>query len=171
MVHIFKNPNGDTRTAKQDVTLEEFKKANEQHIDDVSGVMYELSRLVDEAGENHDCTKLSQAKLFYDNFVSTMKHNADFVNDEWYQMHITAERHHLLSKCPHDVNLIDVLEMISDCVCAGLSRSGEVRELELSHEILDRAVKNTVQLISDMIQVHDEEVPESTLPVINVMPL
>ena len=43
-----------------------------------------------------------------------MNDGTDFINDEWYQLHIKAERHHLLSNCPDDVNLIDVLEMIVD---------------------------------------------------------
>lgn len=60
---------------------------------------------------------------------------------------------HLLSNCPDDVNLIDVLEMIVDCVCAGLARSGDIRDLEINSEILDRAVKNTAKLIKGMIEV------------------
>ena len=37
--------------------------------------------------------------------------------------------------------------MIVDCTCAGLARSGEVRGLEINAEILEKAVKNTVELI------------------------
>lgn len=153
MITIYKNPNGDTRTAKKDVTFEEFQKANDMHIDDVKSVMYELSRIVDQTGERHDCTKKSQERMFYNNFLSTMNSGTDFVNDEWYQLHIKAERHHLLSHCPDDVNLIDVLEMISDCVCAGMARSGEIRDLEIDNEILNKAVKNTVEMIKRMIEV------------------
>lgn len=109
--------------------------------------------MVDSRGENHDCTKKSQERLFYDNFLSTINKGTDFVSDEWYQLHIKAERHHLLSNCPEDVNLIDVLEMISDCVCAGMARSGEIRNLEIDDEILKRAVNNTAELIKSMIIV------------------
>ena len=153
MIQIYKNPNGDTRTAPKNVTFEQFKEANEMHINDVSSVMFELSKMVDEAGDNHDCTKKSQARMFYKNFLSTINEGTDFVNDEWYQLHIKAERHHLLSHCPNDVNLIDVLEMITDCVCAGLARSGEVRDLEIDNDILNNAVKNTVKLIESMVVV------------------
>ena len=38
---------------------------------------------------------------------------------------------------------------------AWLARSGEVRELEINHEILDKAVKNTVDLIKSMIIIKD----------------
>lgn len=153
MITIYKNPNGDTRTAKKNVSFEEFQEANDMHIDDVKSVMYELSRMVDQTGERHDYTKKSQERMFYDNFLSTINNGTDFVNDEWYQLHIKAERHHLLSHCPDDVNLIDVLEMISDCVCAGMARSGEIRDLEIDNEILNRAVKNTAEMIKRMINV------------------
>ena len=151
MIEIRKNPNGDTRTAQKDVSFEQFQEANDMHIEDVRSVMYELSKMIDARGENHDCTKKSQEKLFYDNFLSTINNGTDFVNDEWYQLHIKAERHHLLSNCPDDVNLIDVLEMIADCVCAGMARSGEIRDLEINTEILNRAVQNTISIIKQMI--------------------
>lgn len=153
MIEIYKNPNGDTRTAPKNVTFEQFQEANDMHIEDVRAVMYELSRIIDKTGENHDCTKKSQERMFYKNFLSTMNEGTDFVNDEWYQLHIKAERHHLLSNCPDDVNLIDVLEMISDCVCAGMARSGEIRDLEIDSDILNRAVQNTAKMIKEMIKV------------------
>ena len=153
MIKIKKNPNGDTRTAPKNVSFEDFQEANDMHISDVSDVMYELSRMIDNRGTNHDCTKKSQEKLFYDNFLSTMNKSTDFTKDEWYQIHIKAERHHLLSHCPDDVNLIDVLEMIVDCTCAGLARSGEVRPMEINDDILHKAVNNTVELIKSMIEV------------------
>ena len=64
----------------------------------------------------------------------------------------------MLSNCPKDVNLVDVLEMIVDCVCAGLARSGEVRDLEIDEDILNKAVKNTVDMIKDMIVVEEIEI-------------
>ena len=153
MIEIYKNPNGDTRTAPKNVTFEQFQEANDMHIEDVKAVMYELSRIIDKTGENHDCTKKSQERMFYRNFLSTMNEGTDFVNDEWYQLHIKAERHHLLSNCPDDVNLIDVLEMISDCVCAGMARSGDIRDLEIDSDILNKAVQNTAKMIKEMIRV------------------
>ena len=153
MVKIFKNPNGDTRTAPKNVTFEEFQEANDMHIDDVKQVMYELSQIVDHRGENHDCTKKSQERMFYRDFVNTQENGDDFTKSEWYSLHTKAERHHLLSWCPEDVNLIDVLEMIVDCTCAGLARSGEVRDLEINAKILEKAVNNTTQLIKSMVKI------------------
>ena len=155
LVNIKKNPNGDTRTASKDVTYEEFQKANDMHIDDVRNVMENLSSMIKQVGVLHDYTKKTAEPQFYKDFLSTMNDGTNFVEGVWYQYHIEKERHHLLSRCPDDVDLIDVLEMITDCTCAGLARSGEVRDLEISTDILEKAVQNTVKLIRDMIVVED----------------
>lgn len=153
MIEIKKNPNGDTRTAPKGIAFEQFQEANDMHIDDVGKVMHALSRFVDMAGRSHDFTKKSRERMFYRDFVNTQENGEDFVNGEWYQLHVKAERHHLLSNCPDDVNLIDVLEMIADCTCAGLARSGEIRDLEIDNDILNRAAKNTAELIKNMVTV------------------
>lgn len=150
---IEKNPNGDTRTAPKDISFEQFQVANDMHREDVRNVMHYLAYLINRAGLCHDVTKKSEKEMFYNNFLSTMNNGTDFVKDEWYQMHVNTERHHLLSRCPDDVNLVDVLEMIADCVCAGIARSGEIRDLEINSDILERAVKNTVDLIVKEIDV------------------
>lgn len=156
MIVIRKNPNGDTRTAPKGITFEEFEKANDMHRSDVSAVMDLLGGMIFRAGSYHDFTKKSQERMFYRDFCTTLNDGTDFVNSEWYQLHVKAERHHLLSHCPEDVNLIDVLEMIADCVCAGMARSGKVRSLEISDDILRAAVNNTADLIMSMIVVEDE---------------
>ena len=155
MIKIKKNPNGDTRTAPKNVSFEDFQEANDMHISDVNNVMEFLSNSVKCRGVFHDYTKKSQEKLFYDNFLSTMNKGTDFTKDEWYQIHIKAERHHLLSHCPDDVNLIDVLEMIVDCTCAGLARSGEVRPMEINDDILHKAIDNTIELIKSVVEVEE----------------
>lgn len=153
MITIYKNPNGDTRTAPKNVTYEQFQKANDMHIDDVKTVMDMLAFEISNRGFNHDYTKKTSEPQFYKDFLSTMNEDTNFVEGEWYQLHINKERHHLLSRCPDDVNLIDVLEMISDCVCAGMARSGEIRDLEIDDDILKRAVQNTVKMLVDQIEV------------------
>ncbi len=156
MIEIRKNPNGDTRTAPKDVTFEQFQEANRMHIGDVEKAMIFFRTRLTIAGLAHDHTKISEEKLFYDNFLSTINNGTDFVQDEWYQLHINKERHHLFSRCPDDVNLIDVMEMIADCVCAGMARSGEVRDLEINDDILRKAVSNTVALLKNNIEVIEE---------------
>ena len=152
-VTIHKNPNGDTRTAPKDITFDQFQEANNSHRDDVNRVISVLSLMLSENGVKHDWTKNKYKKMFYNNFLSTMNYGADFVSGEWYQLHVNTERHHLLSRCPDDVNLLDMIEMVVDCVCAGKTRSGEVRDLEISTDILEKALKNTVQLVNDMTVV------------------
>ena len=61
----------------------------------------------------------------------------------------------ILSHCPDDVNLIDVLEMIVDCICAGLARSGEVRPIEINDDILHKAIDNTIELIKSVVEVEE----------------
>lgn len=150
---IEKNPNGDTRTAPKNISYKEFQEANDMHRADVCAVMKHLAGLVHKAGLEHDYTKKSDEELFYDNFLSTMNKGTNFVDDRWYKHHVNTERHHLLSRCPDDVNLIDVIEMIADCTCAGLARSGEVRALEINAKILEKAVQNTVNLIMSEIEL------------------
>lgn len=156
-IKIKRNPNGDTRTAPKGINFTQFERANNMHRSDVRAAMSEFAKRVEEAGHWHDITKLriQDEVAFYRDFVHTQETGEDFTKSEWYQMHINTERHHLLARCPEDVNLIDVLEMIADCTCAGLARSGEVRELEINSDILDRAVKNTVKLLTDMIEVEE----------------
>lgn len=152
-IKIRKNPNGDSRTAKKDVTFKEFQEANDMHKSDIRAVMFLLSEIILDMGLKHDWTKKSEEKLFYDNFLSTMNEGTDFVRGEWYQYHINNEKHHPLCKCHDDINLLDIIEMITDCVCAGKARSGVVREIEISDEILKIALNNTVKLIDNITEV------------------
>lgn len=155
MIKIKKNPNGDTRTAPKNITFEQFQEANDMHRGDVAAVMYDLSGMVDMAGEFHDCTKKTQERIFFRDFIDARNNNVDFKKGEWYALHINSERHHLFDNCPSDVNLIDVLEMIVDHVCAGLARSGEVKELKIDSNILNNAINNTVELIKNMVEVEE----------------
>ena len=152
-IKIKHNGYGDTRSAPKDTTFEQFHEANMSHISDVDRVMYLLSCMMRIQGEHHDWTKLKYEQLFYDNFVNAMNHGTDFVNDKWYQLHIEKEKHHPFSKCHDDINLLDIIETIVDCVCAGKARTGEIRPLEFNEEILEKAVKNTVKLIDDITEV------------------
>lgn len=54
---------------------------------------------------------------------------------------------------PKDVNLLDVLEYIADCVMAGMARSGEVYALEMSPELLNEAFLNTIDILKAEVKV------------------
>ena len=155
-IKIKHNTLGDTRTATKVPTFYEFSDANRDHVNDVENMMRELADDIIQRGSNHDFTKMydPEKSLFYRELCAKIEGKIDsFVDGEWYPMHCRTERHHLNEYCPEDVNLIDVLEMISDCVCAGVARSGNVYPIEISSDILQKAVKNTVQMCIDAVEV------------------
>ena len=154
-VIIKKNPNGDTRTAPKGISFEEFHEANVSHIGDVQAVMKRLSDQLRLNGYQHDYTKLDYEREFYNNFVDTINNGTDFVSNTWYQKHIDLEKHHPFSKCHDDINLLDIIETIVDCVCAGMARSGEIRSLEFNEEIVKKAIDNTVALVYNLIEVKE----------------
>lgn len=154
-IKIQRNPNGDTRTAPKDVSFEEFSEANNSHIFDVVRVMEKLADRLAFIGSRHDYTKKVYEREFYNDFKNTLETGSTFVEGQWYKMHVEMERHHLLSRCPEDVNLLDVIEMISDYVCATKTRSGGTPQLEIPVDILRSAVGNTVKLIDDMTEVEE----------------
>lgn len=158
-IKIKRNTNGDTRVAKSVPTFYDFADANNLHIRDVREMMFELSKEIKLAGEEHDWTKVQDPykSNFYRDLCNTIEGRIKFEDGQWNKDHYALERHHLLRRCPNDVNLIDVIEMICDCVCAGMARSGEVRDLEISEDILLKAVRNTVEMCKEAVVLEDEE--------------
>lgn len=157
-IKIKHNTLGDTRTATKVPTFYEFVDANRDHVNDVENMMRELADDISKRGLKHDFTKMFEPEksLFYRELCAKIEGKIDsFVDGEWYPMHCRTERHHLNEYCPEDVNLIDVLEMISDCVCAGMARSGNVYPIEIPSDILQKAVKNTVQMCIDAVEVKE----------------
>lgn len=155
-IKIKHNTLGDTRTATKVPTFYEFGDANRDHVNDVKNMMRKLADDISERGSKHDFTKMfdPEKSLFYRELCAKIEGKIDsFVDGEWYPMHCRTERHHLNEYCPEDVNLIDVLEMISDCVCAGMARSGNVYPIEIPSDILQKAVKNTVQMCIEAVEV------------------
>ena len=153
---IKKNPNGDTRTAKGEVSFEEFAHANNMHISDVKNIMDFYADLCKYNGENHDFTKKKYEKQFYDEFVYSRMNNVKFTESEWYKNHIKEERHHINSFVHNDVDLFDVLEMIADCTSASLARSGNVREITIDKDVLYKAFQNTCKLTKNMCKLVEE---------------
>jgi hypothetical protein len=166
MVRINKNPNWENNIPKKDVTFEDIQNGNDIHINNVMDVMDFLADEIKFRGELHDCTKKSQEQLYYRCYMDNVLNGADFTQSDWYKMHIQAERHHLHNNCPEDVNFIDIIEMISDWVCAGLSRSGEVHQLDLSDDILRKAFYNTVEYVKNSVELVENK---NRLPVVEDM--
>ena len=65
------------------------------------------------------------------------------------------------NKTNQAVNLLDVIEYISDCVMAGMARSGSVYGPEMPPELLERAFKNTVELLKAEVVVSEANTNES----------
>lgn len=157
-VRIKQNKLGDTRTATRTPTFTEFVESNRLHSEDVANMMREIADVIKVQGNEHDRTKRSEPyrSLFYRELCEKIEGKTkDFTAGEWYPMHCKTERHHLNKYCPDDVNLIDVIEMICDCVCAGMARSGNVYPVEIPSKILQKAVANTVQMCIDSVDVED----------------
>lgn len=155
-VKIKTNKLGDTRTATRVPTIYEFENANRLHHEDVKNMMKAVALEIRDRGTIHDYTKLSEPdkSLFYRELCSTIEGKmGNFTAGEWYPAHCATERHHLNVFCPNDVDLIDVIEMICDCVCAGMARSGEVRPVEINANILEKAVQNTTTMLADAIEI------------------
>ena len=150
MIEIKKSPTADTRTC--DVTKVERQQlldSSRQHIADVAQAMAFFSSKLFAAAAEHDYDKLTAIDWFYANFQTGFKETG------WCDNHRKIHRHHLgqADGIPDDVNLLDMLEYISDCVMAGMARSGEVYALEASNELLRRAFDNTVSLLKTQVKV------------------
>ena len=121
------------------------------HIGDVQKAMAYFAKQIVEAGLRHDRTKISGIDDFHDSFTRKLSEKA-FKAEKWFQTHLT-ERHHLNDRCPDDVTLIDVLERVADIVMAGMARSGSVWTDALDADILQKAYKNTIELLKNQVEV------------------
>ena len=160
IVKMERNCLGDTRTATHMPTREEFREANWSHKDDVLNLAVAFATELRSRVGNHDWTKVQEpyASKFYNLMKATIEDGADFMSGEWAHLHFDVlERHHLNRHCPDDVDLFDVLEMIFDCVSAGMARSGSVYPLKISNEILQKAVANTVNYLVENIEITESE--------------
>ena len=150
MIEIKKSVTADSRTCDfEKVTKPQLLMSSMQHMGDVrKGINFFKDKL-DEAASNHDFDKISEIDHFHSDFVTGFKQKG------WWNNHKKINRHHLLESdgIPEDVNLIDVMEMIVDCVMAGMGRSGSVYDLKLEDEVLKRAFNNTVEMLKKEVVV------------------
>lgn len=152
MIKIHKSTTADTRTCDwSKVTKDQLYKSSQQHKSDVAKGMLFLRDLIGVQGLCHDDDKLNDIDSFHRDFITGFKQT------EWWDKHRKLNRHHLLQEdgVPADVNLIDVMDMIVDCVMAGMGRSGSVYPLDISPELLKRAFDNTVELLKAEVVVED----------------
>ena len=135
-------------------------ESSNQHIGDVQKAMDFFAGRLYAASSTHDPDKISPDGIewFHRDFITGFKETG------WWDNHRKINRHHLLQDdgVPEDVNLIDVLEFIADCVMAGMGRTGTVYPLDLKPEILKRAFDNTAKLLQSQVVVSDLENAESS---------
>jgi hypothetical protein len=152
MIQIRKSPTADTRTCDfANVSKATLLASSAQHIADVGAALAFFGSLVTRQAVAHDTDKLTDIDGFHADFLTGFKDTG------WWDRHRLLNRHHLQQEdgIPADVNLIDVLDFISDCVMAGMARSGSVYPLALPPELLERAFQNTVALLTSQVTVEE----------------
>lgn len=149
-IKIGKSETADTRTCDfASVDKQTLLNSSVQHIADVRQGLGFLIDVLAESANRHDSDKLTDIDGFHADFVTGFKQTT------WWERHRQMNRHHLLQEdgIPIDVNLLDVLDFIADCVMAGMARSGSVYPLEITPDLLKRALDNTVELLKSHVEV------------------
>jgi hypothetical protein len=103
------------------------------------------------SGIQHDSDKIEDIGQFHADFLTGFKSTI------WWDNHRKINRHHIniADGVREDVNLVDVLEHIVDCVMAGKARTGTVYPLHLPQELLEKAFQNTVELLKNQVEVEN----------------
>jgi hypothetical protein len=154
MITIQQSKTADTRSCDYaNVTKETLLASSEQHIGDVHRALGYFQELIGDAAMRHDTDKITDIDGFHADFVTGFKQTG------WWDRHRQLNRHHLLQPdgVRDDVNLVDVLDMIADCVMAGMARTGDVYPLNIDPDVLMRAFQNTVVLLKSNVRVEGLE--------------
>lgn len=151
--------NADSRTADKDrnISFEEFITSTEMHRDDVRRTMDSFAQDIIQRGKDHDWTKIARSMEFYTQFTKAKEEGTNFKDSDWYKYHTTEERHHLNTRVPEDVNLIDIIEYLCDCICAGYARSGNVYHIDITNDTLRKAYENTQDMIEKAVKLEKIE--------------
>lgn len=161
MIRIQKSGTADTRTCDfTKVTKQTLLDSSVQHIGDVGKALAFFGALLTETAVRHDTDKLTDIDGFHADFVTGFKETG------WWDRHRLLNRHHLMQDdgIRGDVNLVDVLDFIADCVMAGMGRSGSVYPLHLSPELLEYAFQNTVSLLKLQVVVEEPQSSDAVDP-------
>ena len=167
MIEIVKSPKSDCHRVDGKIDRDNLWLSMARHMDNVNdGMEFFANKLLDagaahmeffankllDAGAAHDYTKMTMFDEYHEAVQSGKKNKS-----EWYQKHKEAERHHIIEQDYNDVNLIDVLEYISDCVMAGSVRSNDPQgiNIKISDAILQKAFQNTLQMLKKEVVVKE----------------
>ena len=153
MIRIKPSPTADTRSCDfKHVSRGQLCASSLQHIQDVRIALEFFVERVRDSAIVHDRDKLSDIDGFHADFLT------GFEQTGWWDRHRKLNRHHLMMDdgIPDDMNLIDVLDFIADCIMAGMARTGSVYPLELPDDLLRRAFDNTVSMLKAEVVVETE---------------
>jgi hypothetical protein len=160
MIKIQQSQTADTRTCDfANVSKETLRTSSVQHIGDVRVALGFFAQMLHRTAAVHDVDKITDIDGFHADFVT------GFATSGWWERHRSLNRHHLNNDdgIPADVNLIDILDYIADCVMAGMARSGSVYPLTLPPELLERAFQNTVALLTKTVVVEQSAPSQGAL--------
>lgn len=150
MIEIQQSKTADTRSCDYTkVSRQQLLESSVQHIGDVQRALAFFQAMLAEAATKHDTDKITDIDGFHADFLTGFKQTG------WWDRHRQLNRHHLFQAdgVPSDVNLIDVLDLIADCVMAGMARTGSVYPLNIDPDLLMRAFQNTVEHLKAHIRV------------------
>ena len=156
MIKVKQHTEGDSRVSKTIPSFRDFHTANVDHIDDVKNLSVFFAEELKRRMLSHDWTKITEPyeSMFYRDLCAVLEGRMDFFDGEWSNLHYNElERHHLKRHCPEDVDMFDVIEMLCDCVAAGVARTGDIYDVDIPAEVLTKAVGNTVKVLKSQIEV------------------
>lgn len=135
------------RAAQLPLTKEQLEVNTVDHIHHVTQALKFFTKQLQTATKVHDLDKLSNSAEFHRALTEGFHVNT------WWARHLEDSRHHLHDAPPDNVDLLDVLEMIADCVVAGTARSGKVYPVKIPIDVLARAFDNTVALLTSQVEL------------------
>lgn len=153
MIKIDKSETADTRSCDfANVSKNTLLASSVQHIGDVQQALQFFANKIAEEQRVHDFDKITDIDGFHQCFVGGFK------DTMWWDAHRQLNRHHLgaADGVRDDVNLIDVLAFIADCVMAGMARTGDVYPLVLSPDLLEKAFQNTIAMLKAEVVVNGQ---------------
>ena len=148
MIEIIKSPNQNLKNQPIDDMV--LLHSTLEHMDNVLDAMLYFADKLAESGQAHDYTKIQK----FPDFKVALE-SGNIKESDWYKLHISEERHHLMAQLPDDINLIDVLEYISDCMMAGLARSDTLYDITLDNLVLQKAFNNTIAMLRKEVVVKE----------------
>ncbi len=151
-IQIEPTTGADTRSASEIPAKDVLLRESHLHRSHVRRVMAALAAEMIERAERHDHTKVGAIDLFHENFAQAMRKEIEFKDHPWWALHLT-EKHHINDRMHDDADLLDLIEMIVDCTCAGMARTGRVFPIEVHGETLQRLLRNTSAKMLAAIEV------------------